>query len=184
METSDLKSKVRQNLPKFPTTERPQASSAIKEQLLNWPEFHKSRKIAFYQSLNDEICLDFLFECDKQFYLPKYDTEKGIYESAFVANRASLIVGRFGIREPSMACPVAEKNEIDLWLVPALAFDRQGNRLGRGAGFYDRLLQNERGIKAGIIYRHRLIENIPAESWDIKMNFVLTDKKIIKCNNN
>ena len=70
-------------------------------------------------------------------------------------------------------------NEINLWFIPGRAFDIHGNRLGRGGGFYDRLLEDENGIKVGVTTEDRILDYIPVDSWDIKMDFLITNKKII-----
>ena len=69
---------------------------------------------------------------------------------------------------------------MDLILIPGLGFDKKGNRLGRGKGFYDDLLKNFKGTKIGVCHHFQLINEIPIESWDIKMNYICTEKKLLK----
>lgn len=80
-------------------------------------------------------------------------------------------------------CPPTKDNEVspDHLLVPGLAFSRDGNRLGRGRGFYDRFISNYRGLKVGICFAEQIIDDIPIEEHDEKMNVVITDKEIILC---
>ena len=75
---------------------------------------------------------------------------------------------------------MTDPSEIELIIVPAVAFDRNGNRLGRGKGFYDRLLQTTSATKIGVGYDFQLIEEIPAEPHDIPMDMVITQKHYIK----
>jgi 5-formyltetrahydrofolate cyclo-ligase len=68
----------------------------------------------------------------------------------------------------------------DILLIPGLAFDREGRRLGRGRGFYDKFLNNFRGIKIGLCFEGQLIERVPTLEHDVKMNFILTNRELIK----
>jgi len=155
---------------------------AIAERIQNWHLFQTSKKLAFYFAMKDEVSLDFLFESGKELFLPRFEVNYKKYEMCLVSNKDELVVGEYGIKEPGKQCRIVEINEIDLWFIPGMAFSRLGHRLGRGAGFYDRLLENEGGLKCGVCISRKIIEGIPAESHDIKMNFVLTDKEIITIN--
>jgi 5-formyltetrahydrofolate cyclo-ligase len=95
---------------------------------------------------------------------------------------AHLQLGPFGIREP---IPDAPKEvfvkEVDLFIVPGVAYDRMGNRLGHGYGYYDRLLE---GVKTKIIapaFEFQLVDRLPCEPTDIKVNQIITEKEIINC---
>jgi 5-formyltetrahydrofolate cyclo-ligase len=91
------------------------------------------------------------------------------------------IAGPFGIREPDPEnWESASPEEIDLALIPGLAFDPMGGRLGRGKGFYDRLLGNPafRGIKVGLAWEWQLVDEVPGEAHDIRMDIVIAGKKI------
>ncbi len=91
-----------------------------------------------------------------------------------------FLQGAYGIREPNPArCGHIMPDEIDFALIPGLAFDRACNRLGRGAGYYDRLLENFHGAKAGLAYSCQLFPCIPAGEWDVRMDFVVTNDGII-----
>ncbi len=70
-------------------------------------------------------------------------------------------------------------SEIDLVIVPAVAFDRHGNRVGRGKGYYDRLLENCRALTIGVGYEFQLVDEIDAEEHDIPLDFVVTDRNAI-----
>ena len=174
--TVDTKNSLREELKSISGS----AVGSIEEKVLSWPVYQAAEKIGFYLAMDDEISVNFLFESEKEVFLPRFKDNKSGYEMAEVRSRNDLTAGKFGIQEPSSACRPAQKDEIDLWLIPGVAFDRKGNRLGRGAGFYDRILSNENGLKAGVCCAGRIIEEIPVEDHDIKMDFVLTDKEIIK----
>ena len=89
-------------------------------------------------------------------------------------------------REPRQCGDRADRGSrprLDLIIVPAVAFDRRGNRLGRGKGFYDRLLQKAKCPKIGIAYHFQLLDEIPAEPHDIPMDKIITEQGILSINN-
>lgn len=86
--------------------------------------------------------------------------------------------GAFGIREPAENSP-ASGNSFDLILVPGLAFDRQGGRLGRGRGFYDRFLATATGRRVGVCQDFQIVDSVPCEAHDLTMDFVITPTEII-----
>ena len=83
------------------------------------------------------------------------------------------------MREPAASCEVIPLDKFDLVLVPGMAFDLVGNRLGRGLGFYDRLLQTVSGVKCGVCYDLQLLGKIPTETHDARVDFVLTPGKCV-----
>ena len=173
------KQEVRQELPKLSADNLAEASIEIENILQNWEVLNQVSKVAFYLAMKDEIDLEFLFNFSVELYLPRYLESQQVYEMAKVTSSKDLIKGKYGILEPKEDCPSALSNEINLWFIPGRAFDIYGNRLGRGGGFYDRLLEDENGIKVGVTTEDRILDYIPVDSWDIKMDFLITNKKII-----
>lgn len=93
---------------------------------------------------------------------------------------ASLVPGAFGIMEPALVAGARSiEDEVDLVIVPGVAFDRQLNRLGRGRGFYDRLLATLRVPKIGICFHFQLFDEIPAESFDRRMDVIVSEREIL-----
>ncbi|MCD7978591.1 MAG: 5-formyltetrahydrofolate cyclo-ligase [Tannerellaceae bacterium] len=93
----------------------------------------------------------------------------------------SVQKGNFGIWEPIPRGTAYEAKEIDLIIVPGIAFDQQLNRMGRGKGFYDRLLSSISAPKIGICFDFQLRESIPCEAFDIPMDMVITEKSVLTC---
>jgi 5-formyltetrahydrofolate cyclo-ligase len=108
----------------------------------------------------------------KQVALPRFDPKTGFYTAALATGQ--LVPGPFGIAEPPPEAPVVPLNRLDLALVPGLAFDPLGRRLGRGKGFYDRLLVEVTGVKCGVALDEQIVPRLPAEAHDIRMDFILT----------
>lgn len=89
-----------------------------------------------------------------------------------------LVEGKFGIREPLADAPLCSPEQVDLILVPAVACDTQGYRLGYGGGFYDRLFEQPqwRAIpKVGIVFEEMIVSEVPIDPWDVCLDGVCTD---------
>ena len=85
---------------------------------------------------------------------------------------------QFGILEPTGEI-FSDYEKIDLMIIPGVAFDRERKRIGRGRGFYDRLLAVNQNKKMGICFSCQLVESVPTEDFDVKMDFVVTPNEII-----
>lgn len=93
---------------------------------------------------------------------------------------------RWGIEEPPSCAPMVARDELTGILIPGLAFDLQGARLGRGAGFYDRTLMDLgagpfAGIKVGIAYGFQMVETLPMEPHDVRMDVIVTEQSVFEC---
>jgi len=140
--------------------------------------FKTARAVGVYLPLPDEVDVRPLFQTlKKTFYIPAFDEASGGYRMARLT--AELKKGRFGIPEPSVPVFAAE-DELDLIIVPGVAFDREGHRIGRGGGFYDRLLPQYRAVRAGICFEFQCLETVPAQEHDIRMDWVVTETQILK----
>ena len=137
-------------------------------------EFINSQNILFYYSLPDELpTMEFLkkWSTNKNIYLPRVNGEN---LEILAYDDKKLSIGSFNIEEP-IGDEIIEPHLIDLIIVPAVAFDFNKNRLGRGKGFYDRLLSEAtNAIKIGVGYDFQIFETIPTEPHDIPMDIVLT----------
>ncbi len=115
---------------------------------------------------------------NKSVYLPRYNAETGGYDMVKIVDfAAGLTVGRYGILEPKPDLPPASPNELAqiTFLVPGVAYDASGNRLGRGKGYYDRLLQNCTQKVTGVFFRFQKLERIPAEAHDRRLDRVVNE---------
>lgn len=138
--------------------------------------FRTARTVGAYMPLPDEVNITPLFEhLEKIFFIPAFDEASGSYRMARLT--AELRKGRFGIPEPT-APAFAAGDELDLIIVPGVAFDRTGRRIGRGGGFYDRLLPQYRALRAGICFDFQCLEALPAEEHDVRMDFVVTGSQL------
>ena len=181
---ADLRLVMRRTL-KQKTEEKCTSDSAklcarLKEQLF----FQNARSILFFASLPEEpdlwALLNETLATNKMVALPCFDADNQRYHPRRVKDiHVEILSGKFGIREPAPTCIAMPLDDLDLVLVPGVAFDWHGHRLGRGKGFYDRMLQDFKGPKAGIAFDEQIVEAVPAEKNDVKMDFVLTPTRCL-----
>lgn len=93
----------------------------------------------------------------------------------------TFVKGRFGILEPPASSDVVPLASLKGALIPGLAFDREGHRLGRGKGFYDRTLAGFQGMKVGVGFSFQMMEEIPTDEWDQGMDAVVTEQTVYWC---
>ena len=144
--------------------------------------FLRADTVMAYAAIPPEVnlspVLEAILAAGKTLVLPRCEQD-GIMTARRIGDLRQLISGAYGILEPKPDAPVVSAAEIDLVLVPGLAFDRTGRRLGRGKGYYDRFLADFRGKAMGIC--GQLMPEIPVEQHDITMDAVATDHGIIIC---
>lgn len=143
-----------------------------------------AKYILFFAAIQDEVNIWPLLEDALQkgitACLPRYLPQKDIYEAAQIRNlQFDLVQGKFGIREPRATCHALPLNRLDFILVPGVAFNASGYRLGRGRGYYDRMLPSMQGIRCGIAYEQQIRSDIPVEPHDIHVDYVATPQRWI-----
>ena len=151
-------------------------SVALLEQLEHHPRFIASRTILLYYSLGDEVQThDFVekWHAAKKILLPVVKGD--VLVLRHYTGKGCLQAGAFNIEEPTGE-NFTDYDEIQLAVVPGLSFDKQGNRLGRGKGYYDKLLPLLHTYNIGICHHFQAREEIPAEPFDQKMDEVWTEK--------
>lgn len=149
------------------------------------PQLRSAHTILFYAPLPDELdvwpLLEKLLPTRTVCALPAFDPAAKTYVARRVQNlETDIAAGQFNVSEPLPECDEVPLNRFDLILVPGVAFDLHGNRLGRGKGFYDRILSAASGMKCGVAYDFQVLEEIPAEPHDAKMNFIATPTRCVK----
>jgi len=141
--------------------------------------FHQAKTVLLYYSLKDEVNTHFFIEKwgeRKTILLPVVDGEKLLLK--IYKNNNDLKIGAFGIKEP-IGKIFSDYEKIDLAIIPGVSFDEKGNRLGRGKGYYDRLLPNIKAFKIGVCFDFQVNCKIPTESHDTKMDMIITEKGIL-----
>jgi 5-formyltetrahydrofolate cyclo-ligase len=180
-----LRKQIHTVLQKISPAARAAASAQICARLKEQEFWKNAASVLFFAPLPGEPDLWPLLEetlaAGKTVALPRFDPAEQSYVACRVQNlRTEIIAGQFGIREPVPRCVEIPFGRLDLILVPGMAFDLNGNRLGRGKGFYDRLLIEIRGVKCGIGFDEQIAGEIPAGKLDMPMDFILTPTRGVK----
>lgn len=160
--------------------ERARAAGAASARLATLPELAGARLVAAFAPRGAEIAPRLE---GKQVVFPRVSTGAPRLRFHAVAP-ADLRPGAFGVAEPDAAAPEVSAEDIDLFVVPGLAFDRRGQRLGYGGGFYDELIAHVRGAGrgrfVGVGYDFQLVERCPAGPEDAALDCVVTDAQVVR----
>ena len=180
---TDLRAHIRARLEIISEAVRAVESIGLCERLQT--QMPSAHTILFFAPLPDELdvwpMLELSLATGTNCALPFFDAEKKIYGAKQLKTLATdIVIGKFGVREPAASCAEIPLSQFDLILVPGMAFDLNGNRLGRGQGFYDRILAEASGIKCGVAYDFQLLEKIPTEAHDAKVDFIFTPSRGIR----
>lgn len=156
---------------------------SIQRSAVGLPVYQAARAVALYSPLGNEVGTSEIsrdaLEARKRLYYPK--VTDGFPRVVRVRSEAELVPGRYGIREPSGSQPCEDPGLAVF--VPGIAFDRNGNRLGRGAGWYDRLLGGlgSRAPRIALAYEFQLLEEVPTEPGDLPVHYVVTEDRVVAC---
>lgn len=177
MDKNTLRQQIRQYKKAQSPQSRTEQSGLLMQQLAAHPQFAGARTILLYHALPDEVdTRTFIREWSgrKQILLPVVTGNELILKTYL--NEEMLHDGSFGIMEPEGEI-FTDMSKIDLAVIPGMAFDKEGNRLGRGKGFYDRLLHQLKDYsiyKIGICFDYQFLDHIPTEPHDIPVDEVIT----------
>ena len=158
---------------------RAAASATICNILHLQPVWKQARHILFYSPLPDEpdiwTLIDDAFCLRRNVVLPRYSPSEDRYDLHMIhKGPRALEPGPFGVLEPTLACPTVDPKQLDLALVPGIGFTLDGGRLGRGKGYFDRLLAEVPGFKCGVAFDCQVTAEIPLEPHDVRLNCILT----------
>ncbi|MDB6027867.1 MAG: 5-formyltetrahydrofolate cyclo-ligase [Verrucomicrobiales bacterium] len=178
----NLRAELRARIQLISPESRKARSEMVCTRLLQQSIWRESKAILLYAPLPDEVDIRPLFReariKGKTVILPRFDTVTGCYTMCEVNDfERDLVRAKFGILEPAEHCPPFLSKHLDFALVPGVGFNPLGARLGRGRGFYDRLLAQVSGMKCGVAFNEQILPHIPTAPHDVRMNFVLTPER-------
>ena len=160
-----------------------ESNAGIIRNLFSLQEFHDAETILFFYSIWSEPdtheMIRRAFDFGKTVALPK-TYPKGVMTARKIKGFNELTPSRFGIPEPDESTPVIGPDELDFIVVPAVAFDRDGYRLGHGAGYYDKYLSLTRAFACGVAREKMLVPCVPREKHDVRVNCIVTEKEILR----
>jgi 5-formyltetrahydrofolate cyclo-ligase len=156
-----------------------EGSLALCQRLAEWEILRKAKRVMAYVAFRNELDLKSLFKAlpeiewivprvvGRQLVLHPYDPQR-------------LVRHRFGMLEPAADLPTIAPDTLDLVLVPGVAFDRQGGRMGFGGGFYDGFLLTTGALRVGITFDDCLMDAVPCDEHDQRMDWVVTPRQTLR----
>jgi len=159
-------------------------SDLIAEKVQNIQEFNRADCIHVYVSMNDrnevgtDTLINIILQSGKNLVVPVTNFKNGTLTHSMLTDLNDLKKNKWGVREPVAIYEIKVSN-IDFILVPMVAADKSGNRLGYGKGFYDRFLNKSDACKVGMVFNEFLFDEIPTESFDEKLDIIVTDREVI-----
>ena len=168
---AELKARLRQELSSEVYAQR---SALIYHQLLEHPLWLESYRVGLYMPLPEEPDLRFLLEDEEhELYLPRVLGQETMEFYPYAGPESLTRSGSFGLWEPKQGYAAVDPQQLDLLVIPALGFDAEGFRLGRGKGYYDRYLSRSSAAALGVCMLRAPLPTLPREAWDLPMDDVL-----------
>jgi 5-formyltetrahydrofolate cyclo-ligase len=187
MSKSELRARARVRMAALTAAERERASREIERRVWEVPDVASAGVLLLYASTPDEVRTD---------GIAREALRRGIritYPRCLPGTREMSLHllrgleelragGRYGIREPDQTCDRVALDQIDAALVPGLAWDRSGSRLGRGAGYYDRLFAQPgwRGFGCGLFFAAQELPALPRDPWDRPLQALVTEREVVQ----
>ena len=161
-------------------------SRLIQAQALQFPPYLLRRSVALYNPIQNEVetgeIRDHALVTGKNVFFPRFGLKDSL-ELIKIESETEFSQDRFGILEPTGERRLAGQDQGELVVfVPGVAFDLSGNRLGRGKGWYDRLIKELGGaILVALAYDFQIVDEVPAEEWDQRVHYVITERSVVDC---
>ncbi len=182
----DIRKKMLEARKSHGKDEKETKDDSIRERLFSLPEFAKAKVVLFYVSVRGEVgtarAISESLKMGKKVLVPFSNMKENHMMISEIHNLNELSPGAFGIPEPKhpREFPL---DKIDLVVIPGIAFDRKGNRIGYGLGFYDKFLVNvKRSVpRVAVAYGFQVLDAVPADEKDIAVHKIVTEKEIIDC---
>jgi 5-formyltetrahydrofolate cyclo-ligase len=159
-------------------------SAAIQQHLLELDEFKSAGVVHAYvgakaNEVRTERIVAETLRLGRRLAVPRVAGDHLVHH--MIRGPSELHPSRFGLLEPDPAAPRVDPGEIDLVVVPGLAFDRSGARLGFGRGYYDRFLSQVSGAKAALLYTLQLVDDVPVGDQDVPVDLLVTELGVERC---
>lgn len=181
MDKKQLRKQIRERKKEFSISEKIELSRPVFEKIEKEELFKEAKVVLLYYSMDDEVYTHNFVEKHyktKTILLPCVDGDDLILRQ-YLGIESMKAGEQFGILEP-VGKEFNDLEKIDLMIIPGVAFDEEKNRLGRGRGFYDRLLKTVNATKIGVCFDFQIVEQVPTEDFDVKMDVVISTTNIYK----
>jgi len=187
MNKAELRKEILQKRDSIEPSVKKIKDKAVIARLKGLYEFKSAKTLLLYASFRSEVDTHKLIkeslEAQKRVLLPRVNYSLKKLEIREIESLNDIEKGHWGIPEPKRATPLRDLNEADLIIVPGVCFDRKGGRIGYGAGYYDKLLKglNKSIPVIAIAYDEQVVEEIPLEAHDRRVDMIITDREVIYC---
>lgn len=179
----ELRKELIKNRTSMSVTDVEELSHKINSYIMEWDSYKSAKAFMSYYSFRKEVLTDELLNNGlkegKTVVLPKSIKEGSQILPCIINSISDLKEENYGIMEPPTD-NLLEREKLDIVFVPGVGFDKRGFRIGYGAGYYDRFLSDYKGIKVGVCFELQVVEHAHNDSHDIAMDYIITEKGIIK----
>lgn len=179
MTKDEIRSELKAKRRALTAEDQSEMSRAITDNFLSLSNYKNVDTVMVYMSAFKEPSTGGIIETlkrdSKNIIVPISNTDDFTITPSYFSE--TLKSGAYGIPEPQNIAK-ADIKDIDIALIPGIAFDTSGARIGFGKGYYDRFLSEFKGIKIGICYDFQVLSDIPSSDHDIKMDMIITEKRI------
>lgn len=156
----------------------------IRENLICSDFYLDAKMVLLYAALDDEInvdeCITDALMLSKQVALPVCINDKGDMKFYYIKSMSDLNTGFFGVREPDVhKCKEVTDFSDSICIVPGIAYDKRGYRLGYGKGYYDRFMQKSTSLFIGLCYNELVDDELPIGEYDIPVKYIITENGFI-----
>ena len=175
----ELRQNILNKLKQQTQQQRDSKSILIENRLFEQEEFVKAKRIMFYLSFDGEVktenMINKAIDLGKETFVPLCDAKEITLKPCAFGKDTALVEGPYHIREPKTKISISA-DKLDLVIVPALAFDASGNRLGRGKGYYDRFLRGlaTQARSIGLAFDFQILPSLPTDTNDVPVDKVLS----------
>lgn len=184
MNKKELREEVLNKRDKIVASDREEKDDIIISSLMNNKDYKNSKKIFIYIGFGTEIntlkYIDGFIKDGKEIYVPKVYLKRREIEAIRLTSLDMLERSKYGILEP-INDEIVDKEELDLIVVPGVAFDREGGRIGYGGGYYDKYFSrnNKTVTNIALAYDCQMVNKVPVEEHDVKVDCIITEKEVI-----
>jgi 5-formyltetrahydrofolate cyclo-ligase len=187
MEKVELRRELRNRLFSMPADQQKVKSKKACQNLISTEEFQRASIVMLFLSLPHEVdtsdAILHAWQLGKTVAVPKISwQQRHMIPVQITSLETGFSTSSWGLRNPTAGAPIPF-GEIDLVVAPGLGFDRQGNRLGRGASFYDRFFANKelKAARCGLAFAEQVLDTVPVTESDEPVRFIVTDEEVIYC---
>ncbi|MCC7572986.1 MAG: 5-formyltetrahydrofolate cyclo-ligase [Candidatus Methanofastidiosum sp.] len=182
---SELRAAIKEQIVNLDYAKKEVMDEKIRKNIYNLNEYWVAKTIFSYVSKDKEVdTLDLInhsISLGKTVCVPLTKKENNSLEMRKIEDLMDLKIGNFNILEPNDHAKCVNSKEVEILFIPGLAFGIGRERLGRGGGYFDRFLVQSTGLKVGLAYEFQIFDSLPVQKHDIKMDMIITDKRIINC---